>query len=67
MRNHLINEKVLIYIPFLLIFIIYLKMFNYQFSLNGGEYEFRFYEVIIFTIIVLIFILLLYFLLSKFI
>lgn len=67
MKDHLINEKILFCLPFLLIFIFYLKMFNFQFNINGGEYEFMFYEVVLLTIIVSIFPLVLYFFLSKFI
>ena len=47
MKKHLISDKVLFYIPFLGILTIMLINFNNNFSINGGEYEFRFYELII--------------------
>ena len=65
MKEHLINEKIIFYLPFLLVFTINLDIFSTQFNINGGEYEFMFYEVVILTFITSIVVLLLYFLLSK--
>lgn len=67
MKDHLINEKLLFYFPFLLIFTIYLNMFNGVFSINGSEYEFMFYEVIIMTLKTSILVGLFHFVFSKFI
>ena len=67
MKEHLINDKILFFLPFLLTFTLYIDEFNYIFSINGAYFEFFFYEVILLTVIVSVILLGFYFLLSRFI
>lgn len=67
MKDHLISDKVLFVMPFLFSFIIFLSGFNNMFSINGSEYEFFFYELLILIGISWTIQLAFYFLLTRFI
>ena len=65
MKDHLISDKVLFVVPFLLSFVMFLSGYNNMFAINGSEYEFFFYEVLILTIIAWLTQIAFYFLITR--
>ena len=67
MKKHLLNDKILFSAPFFYFFTLLIIRYNLNFSINGVEYEYFFYEVLIQFLIYSVLQLTFYFISSKFI